>query len=329
MSLYIKYRPRKLGEVAGHKATIQSIITHLEQPRRDVAHAWLFTGASGVGKTTLARIVARHLGATESAIKEYNSASLRGIDGVREIEQAMRHRTIGSEITAYILDECHQLTKDAQTALLKMIEEPPPHVYFLLCTTNPQNLIPTVRNRPKGFVLRPLGDTDLTGLLVSVATKEKFGIDNTILKAILANAGGSARLALNMLEAVRGVKNEKEAKRLIADLRAGDVSTETDYNFARRIFDVMIGIINGDRSSAKAWKSEMAPIWAELFDSSSEGKIPGVKACLCNIIGADLRQAYDPKLAKAVLLLETNQNLYDRASFVALLTLAFEAIDTK
>jgi DNA polymerase III gamma/tau subunit len=175
-----------------------------------IPHAVLFTGPSGCGKTSGARILARKAGAAANDIIEHNCADVRGIDTIRNIHSHMRYFGLGRKgRRVYILDEVHQLTNDAQTALLKTLEDPPGHVYFFLCTTHPQKVIETVRSRCKPIVVRPLKADDLKVIVKDIAKKEGFKLYPEVLGKIAAVANGSPRRAINALEQVMQVKGRE------------------------------------------------------------------------------------------------------------------------
>ena len=155
MPLHIDYRPADFDEILGNEETIKSIKSILARDE-DRPHAWMFVGPSGCGKTTLARIVSAALGcppkinkAANLDFQEINTSDMRGIDTAREILKTMNFAPVNtaSKCRVYILDECHQATKDFQNSLLKALEDTPDHVYFLLCTTDPSKLLKTIKNR--------------------------------------------------------------------------------------------------------------------------------------------------------------------------------------
>ena len=144
-SLAVKYRPKRLADFLGNTETVQALRALME--REEMPHTILFTGPSGTGKTTLARIVARRLQCSEHDLQELNTADFRGIDTIRDVVRNMALCPMSGSCRVWILDEVHQLSKDAQHALLKALEDTPKHVYFLLATTDPAKLLPTIRTR--------------------------------------------------------------------------------------------------------------------------------------------------------------------------------------
>lgn len=200
-SLAVKYRPKMLKDFLGSEDVVKSLRSMME--REEIPHALLFTGPSGCGKTTLARIVAARLKCSQYDLTENNAADFRGIDSVRDILRQMSLAPMAGPCRVWLLDECHQLSKDAQHALLKALEEPPKHVYFLLATTEPEKLLPTIKTRCPTFDVKPMNDDLMDILLKTVIQKE--GVDKVPQEAvdqIVQDSLGSARMALSILDKI-------------------------------------------------------------------------------------------------------------------------------
>ena len=206
MELYRKYRPNSFDEIVGMETTIKSLKSELENG----SHVFLFTGPAGCGKTTLARIVAKEVGAGELSIREINSAENRGIDTAREILEQMRYNPSDGKALVWILDEMHMITNAGQNALLKALEEVPETVYFFLCTTNPEKLIAPLKTRCSEIVVKPLKDEDMLYLLKRTARSEKIKLDSEIYERIVELAKGGSRKALKLLAKVLYLENKED-----------------------------------------------------------------------------------------------------------------------
>ena len=207
MSLYQKYRPTDLTQVKGNGEVV-STLTGMFKDLSTFPHVLLFHGPTGCGKTTIARIVANELGCTGNDYQEINSANFRGIDTVRDLIRQSAYMPMESPVRVWILDEIHKMTGDAQNALLKILEDTPPHVYFILCTTEPQKLLPTIRGRCSQFQVNLLSDTQMKGLLRRVVKEEEETLETEILEQIIQDTFGHPRNALQVLEQVLTVPEE-------------------------------------------------------------------------------------------------------------------------
>jgi DNA polymerase-3 subunit gamma/tau len=216
-----KYRPQKFSEVIGQGHVTRTLQNAIEQGR--TAHGYIFSGHRGIGKTTVARILAMALncrskdrpvpepcGVCESCTEiragnsvdviEIDAATNRGIDEIRELREAARYRPARDRFKIYILDEAHQITDAAFNALLKTLEEPPDHIVFMLATTQPEDIPQTIRSRCQNFSFRAVKFDDIVAQLRDLVTREKIQADDDAL-ALLAEAGdGSMRDALSILD---------------------------------------------------------------------------------------------------------------------------------
>jgi DNA polymerase-3 subunit gamma/tau len=216
-----KYRPQKFSEVIGQEHVTRTLQNALEQGR--TAHGYIFSGHRGIGKTTVARILAAALncrssdkpvaepcGVCESCTEiragnavdviEIDAATNRGIDEIRELREAARYKPARDRFKIYILDEAHQITDAAFNALLKTLEEPPDHIVFMLATTQPEDIPQTIRSRCQHFSFRAVKFDDIVAQLRDLVGREKIEADDDAL-ALLAEAGdGSMRDALSILD---------------------------------------------------------------------------------------------------------------------------------
>jgi DNA polymerase-3 subunit gamma/tau len=198
MSLYQKVRPTSLGQIVGQKAAVSMLQSMLDAGK--VPHAMLFSGSSGCGKTTAARIIAKALGASSIDIIEKNAASDNGIDMIRDIEAKLHLRSLSGKSRIYIIDESHAVSASGQRAMLKMLEDTPAHVYFILCTTNPEKLEKPLVNRCSHVKFGDISFPDLVALIERTAEAEGIKIPSAV--KIAEAAQGSARQALVFLEQI-------------------------------------------------------------------------------------------------------------------------------
>ena len=217
-SLCQRYRPNSFDEFFGNGATIERLKAVLGNEKRR-PHTYLLHGPAGCGKTTLGRIIVKELGCKGMDFVELDSADFRGIESVRGIRRQMPFKPMASECRVWLLDEAHALTNDAQTALLKALEEPPSHVYFILCTTMPKKLLPTIRSRCSQYVVSQLTDIQIKYLLRRVVKAEGESMSPAVYKRIVRSSRLLPRQALVVLEQVLAVQasSRMEAARYVAD----------------------------------------------------------------------------------------------------------------
>jgi DNA polymerase-3 subunit gamma/tau len=217
-----KWRPQTFADLVGQGHVTETLQNAIRNNR--VAHAYIFSGARGVGKTTAARILAKALNCvkgltpdpcgvcdsckeiaagTSLDVIEIDAASNRGIDQIRELREMVRYAPAAARSKVVILDEAHMLTGEASNALLKTLEEPPDRVVFVMATTEPENLVDTIRSRSQHFHFRALTFTEISGRLQEIAQKENLDIESGALAVIARMAEGSLRDALSLLEQAR------------------------------------------------------------------------------------------------------------------------------
>lgn len=206
MELYRKYRPENLEQVVGNETAIKSLKAELENG----SHVFLLTGPAGCGKTTIARIMAKEVGAGELSIHEINSAKNRGIETAREVEEQMRFNPGDGDALVWIFDECHQWLSPVQNAFLKAFEDTPESVYFFLCTTDPQKLIAPLKTRCSIINVSPLSDEDMKYLLKRTARAEGIKLNSEVYEKIIEIAQGGSRKALKLLAKVLYLDNDEE-----------------------------------------------------------------------------------------------------------------------
>jgi DNA polymerase-3 subunit gamma/tau len=216
------WRPQTFRDLVGQSHVTETLANAIRNNR--VAHAYIFSGARGVGKTTAARILAKALNCvkgpapepcgecdsckeiaagTSLDVIEIDAASNRGIDQIRELREMVRYAPAAARSKVVILDEAHMLTGEASNALLKTLEEPPDRVIFVMATTEPENLVDTIRSRSQHFHFRALTFAEIAGRLEEIAQKENLQIEPGALAVIARMAEGSLRDALSLLEQAR------------------------------------------------------------------------------------------------------------------------------
>lgn len=208
-SLYKKHRPKKPEQIVGNTEVVSSIQKAIKA--NEVPQVILFVGPTGCGKTTLGRILASEVNAKNN-ITEMDSAQFTGVDTIREIRKKSRFMPIGGGNKVYLMDEVHMLSPAAQEAFLKELEDTPKHVYYFLCTTNPEKLKPTLKGRCIIYEMETLSNDDMTELLKGVVKKEKEELDKKVYRTIVKNSEGHPRNALNILQQVLSVPKKKRLK---------------------------------------------------------------------------------------------------------------------
>ncbi len=223
-----KYRPTKFSEVVGQEHVTATLLNSLKLGR--VAHAYIFAGPRGVGKTTVARILAKAINCLNPQdyepcnecemcleissgrsidVLEIDGASNRGIDEVRDLRESVRYTPTKAKYKVYIIDEVHMLTKEAFNALLKTLEEPPPHILFIFATTEPHRVPPTILSRCQRFDFRRIEIQKIIERLKLIAQQDKIQIDDDSLFTIAKKANGSLRDALSIFDQVVSFCGEK------------------------------------------------------------------------------------------------------------------------
>jgi DNA polymerase III subunit gamma/tau len=245
-----KYRPQRFSEVIGQEHVTRTLKNAIDQQR--IAHGYIFSGHRGIGKTTIARILAMALncrgvdgkaekptpepcGVCDSCVEvragssvdviEIDAATNRGIDEIRELRDAARYRPARDRFKIYILDEAHQITDAAFNALLKTLEEPPPHIIFMMATTQAEDIPQTIRSRCQHFSFHAVKFDEIVSQLGAIAAKENIRTDDEAL-AVLAEAGdGSMRDALSIMDQAIACCGTKLSGELVRGL-VGNVGSE-------------------------------------------------------------------------------------------------------
>ncbi len=255
--LYRKYRPQTFQEVVGQEHVKQTLLNALKEQR--VAHAYLFSGPRGCGKTTMARILAKAVNCEDKTsaepcnkcsscvdimsnravdIIEIDAASHRGIDEVRELREGVKFGPTKGNYKVFILDEAHQLTSGASNAFLKTLEEAPSHAIFILATTEAEKMITTIISRCQRFDFRKITVPETVERLKMIAKKEKVQLEDDAFKMIAAASGGALRDAESLLSQVFSLagKGEKIKKDDVKNL-LGLVEREVVSGFLTAVFE--------------------------------------------------------------------------------------------
>jgi DNA polymerase III subunit gamma/tau len=270
-----KWRPQNFAEVVGQPHVTRTLQNAIRSQR--IAHAYLFTGARGVGKTSVARILAKSINCTGAVeeppcnvcsncreitqgnsvdVLEIDGASNRGIDSIRELRETVRYRPAKSRYKIYIIDEVHMLTTEAFNALLKTLEEPPEHVLFVFATTEPHKVLSTILSRCQRFDFRRIATSELVKHLHVVASNEGVEISEDVIYAIAREADGSMRDAQSLLEQLLAFSSDD-----LVDEEILDVLGVVDRRSVHRVAGA---IITGD---AKTCLEVVADLYRRGIDS--------------------------------------------------------------
>jgi len=263
MSLYRTYRPKSFADVSGQ----EHVVTTLEQAvaQGKLAHAYLFAGTRGTGKTSIARILAKSMltaGVADETLKrqieeatdegslvdctEIDAASNRGIDDIRSLLEKIQFTPVVATAKVYIIDEVHMLTKEAFNALLKTLEEPPSYAYFILATTELHKIPATIQSRCQRFQFRHIREEDIVRRLQYIADQQHIKVDRPALRAIAHHVQGGLRDAISLLDQLRslpeitlqdvqeliGESGHEYVEQLLVAIDAGDASAVMDLSRA-------------------------------------------------------------------------------------------------
>ncbi len=307
LSLYRKYRPQNFGEVVGQQHVTQTLQTAIKQDR--LAHALLFSGPRGTGKTSTARILAKALNCERDGdepcgecssclsitsgssldVVEIDAASHGSVDDARDLREKVAYASYAGRWKVYIIDECHMLSPAANNALLKVLEEPPSHVVFVFATTEPHKVLQTVLDRCQRYEFRSINSLDTAGRLSQICELEAINADPETLTLISSRAGGSMRDALSLLDQLRAFAGDTVAVGDLAQLlgrmpdevlfEAIDLISERDigavFVFAERLIRSGVDIREFSRALTDHLRSLFlvlhAPAAREILEVTDDG----------------------------------------------------------
>lgn len=278
--LHTEYRPERLEDVIGQDAAVRALSGLI---KRGESRAFLLSGPSGCGKTTLARIGARLLGCQPKDLLEIDAATHTGIDSMRQVQELTQYKPFGkSKMRAVIIDEAHAVSRQAWQSLLKSIEEPPEHVAWFLCTTDPGKVPQTIKTRCSALTLRAVPEPEMRKLYARVAEAEAIKLLPEVRDAVIREAQGSPRQMLVNMALCRDARSRKEASALLRDARESEPVAELCKFLMQR----------------GSWPSA-ATLLEKLADEPPES----VRIGVCNYLGGALRRASSDKQACAILAL--------------------------
>ncbi len=232
-ALYRKYRPKNFNEVFGQENIVKVLESSIKLG--NIAHAYIFSGSRGTGKTTIARIFAKEIGTSPNDIVEIDAASNTGVDDIRALNESVSTLPFESKYKVYILDEAHMLSKQAWNALLKTIEEPPKHVIFIFATTEFNKIPETIVSRCQTFAFKKATQKVLKEVISAIAKKEKFTIDSVSCELIALLGDGSFRDAQSILQKVISASKDNKITLEEVELVTGAPKSQIVNDFIRSI----------------------------------------------------------------------------------------------
>ena len=266
-TLYRQYRPQSFDEVRGQEQVTETLKKAIKNGK--IAHAYLFAGGRGTGKTSVARILARELGTSEKDLYEMDAASNNGVDDIRELREGVYTVPFDSKYKFYIIDEAHMLSKAAWNAFLKTLEEPPAHAIFVLATTECDKVPDTIQSRCEIYTFKQPNRETLREIVTDVAKSEGYSLERAAAELVALLAEGSFRDALSILQKVLSVSNGLPAQ-AGKKIDLAEVELVTGAPRGELVRQILSGIAKKD--SAQALKA-IQSIIAENMDARVLAKL--------------------------------------------------------
>jgi DNA polymerase III subunit gamma/tau len=320
-ALYRKYRSKSLSEIVGQEHIIMTLQNALK--KGSISHAYLFTGPRGVGKTSIARILAHEINGLDYDettphidIIEIDAASNRRIDEIRDLRDKVHIAPTSSKYKVYIIDEVHMLTKEAFNALLKTLEEPPAHVIFILATTESHKLPETIISRTQHFTFKPIDSTKAVEHLREIAKKEKLQVSDEALELLAEHGDGSFRDSIGLLDQISSQGSKIEADDVRAMLGIAPATTvqalyeETLSGSPKAILTTLQAVHEQGYEPSLIARQLAQTVRAQILDDSPHA------AMLTNLLNQliDVPASSDPAAKLEVILLGVNLQQTPQAS---------------
>ena len=232
-ALAVKYRPKEFEDVCAQTSIVKILQRQIELG--EIKNVYLFCGASGCGKTTMARIVANKINQGQGSPIEIDGASNNGVDNVKQIIRSSQERSIDSKYKIYIIDECHALTNQAWQAFLKCIEEPPTYTIFIFCTTDPQKIPETIKNRVQRFTFNRIPTNIIKDRLSYICRQEGFTNYEESVDYISKLSEGGMRAAISYLDKCAGYSTDLSIENVLVSL--GNYSYDTFFDLVNYMID--------------------------------------------------------------------------------------------